>query len=363
MKKVCISPFTRKEYSILSDLSDKYSIEALIAPKGIGIAGQDISILRNELQVGLSFTNSIREGIERAEVVIISQVPTGKKGLYNFAKKSLDCAVNLGKEIWCFLEISKEEENQILVKYEKLETQCKFIHTATDTLSKYSGSLGIKKFNVPVFFVSEMTRDCDGYDIFLKLAKALTKDHLNVLAISSDCYNELFGYEFVDFNSSDKLGDQVFRINKVVYDLYEKKDPDVILIRFPNPLMQYDDRNLFDCGVTAYTLTQAVPGDGCIACSLYDKGYAEFWNEYSELIEYRFGLHVIGVHVSRKMVDPMIILDSDIICLPEGGQKSNAVKDGFGQQGLLYNLFDANEFARFYKEFKKEYLSLPYGVI
>lgn len=208
-----------------------------------------------------------------------------------------------------------------------------------------------------------MTRDCDGYDIFLKLTKALRKDHINVLAISSDCYNELLGCEFVDFNSPDKLEDQVFRINRIVYDLYEKREPDVVLVRFPNPLMRYDDRNLFDCGITAFALTQAIPGDGCIMCSLYDKGYDKFWREYSKLIEYRFGLRVIAVHISRQIVDPMTILDSDIIHLPQEERKSYVLKNGIQQQSMLYDLLNAHDFVQFYKEFIKEYISIPYGVI
>ena len=362
MKRISISPFTRTEYSILSSLSDKYRIEALIAPKGIGLSNQDISILRNGPQAGLSFTNSIKEGIERADVVIVSRVSVGKKELYSFAKKSLEYALKLGKEIWCFLELSREEE-YILEKNARFDAKCKFIHARENVLSQYSGSLEIRKLNIPVFYISEMTRDCDGYDIFLKLTKALRKDHINVLAISSDCYNELLGCEFVDFNSPDKLEDQVFRINRIVYDLYEKREPDVVLVRFPNPLMRYDDRNLFDCGITAFALTQAIPGDGCIMCSLYDKGYDKFWREYSKLIEYRFGLRVIAVHISRQIVDPMTILDSDIIHLPQEERKSYVLKNGIQQQSMLYDLLNAHDFVQFYKEFIKEYISIPYGVI
>lgn len=41
MKKICIVPFTKNEYSLIEFLPPEYVITSLITPMGIGIEGQD----------------------------------------------------------------------------------------------------------------------------------------------------------------------------------------------------------------------------------------------------------------------------------------------------------------------------------
>ena len=54
MKKICIVPFTKNEYSLIEFLPPEYVITSLITPMGIGIEGQDmISYNRCRLLPGL----------------------------------------------------------------------------------------------------------------------------------------------------------------------------------------------------------------------------------------------------------------------------------------------------------------------
>ena len=74
MKKLCIVPFTIWEFPLLNYLKSVYSIYALISPKGIGLEGQDISILRNDYPTGYKFMNEVEDGIHNSEVIIIPKV-------------------------------------------------------------------------------------------------------------------------------------------------------------------------------------------------------------------------------------------------------------------------------------------------
>lgn len=51
MKKICIVPFTKNEYSLIEFLPPEYVITSLITPMGIGIEGQDISVMRNSSDI------------------------------------------------------------------------------------------------------------------------------------------------------------------------------------------------------------------------------------------------------------------------------------------------------------------------
>lgn len=55
MNKLCIIPFTREEFPLLSSAKKKYSITSLVTPPGFGVADQDVSVIRNCSPVGYFF--------------------------------------------------------------------------------------------------------------------------------------------------------------------------------------------------------------------------------------------------------------------------------------------------------------------
>lgn len=101
MNRICIVPFTKKEYPLINNLLKIYSSIFFVSPKGISLSGEDISILKNTYKSGYEFSNSISDGIENSDVVLITEVKKEHKLLYSFAIQALQVAIDAGKEIVC----------------------------------------------------------------------------------------------------------------------------------------------------------------------------------------------------------------------------------------------------------------------
>lgn len=108
-KKLCIAPFTEEIYPLIDYLKNIYIIEALAAPMGIGVEGEDVSVLRNTKSTGFCFTNLLEKAIYRSDVVIIPNISKVQKSLRRYAWDALQLSAQNGKEILCFLELSDLE--------------------------------------------------------------------------------------------------------------------------------------------------------------------------------------------------------------------------------------------------------------
>ena len=364
MKKISIAPFTIREYSLIEHLESRYSIHSLISPKGIGLENQDISILKNESKKGYRFTNSIESGIKGADIVIISEVSKKDFSLYQFAIAALTYAVELGKEIYCFLDLNNADTqlDDIVRDCEMSNAKCHFYSGSIHISEKLLGNLELYKFNVPVLYVHEMVPNCDGYYVFLKLALQFRNAGKRVLAISEDKYNSLFGLTYANLDSRSYLSEQVFHLNRLVYNLYKASYPNIILIRLSNPILKYDDKNFFDCGLMAYAMAQAVPGDGSVYCSLSGSPGRDFWDGLSDSISAKFGYPILAVHISNCIMDPssndagcVVHLPSDVDQVSIPMYQSRSCK--------FYRLKNQDEFEDAFRMINDEFFNLPYGVI
>lgn len=97
MKKICIVPFTKNEYSLIEFLPPEYVITSLITPMGIGIEGQDISVMRNSSDIGYQFTNSITNGINNADTIIVANIEITEKSCTNMHFRRYLWLLNLEK--------------------------------------------------------------------------------------------------------------------------------------------------------------------------------------------------------------------------------------------------------------------------
>lgn len=363
MKKMCIAPFSGKEFSLLNSLKSSYEISALVSPPGIGREGEDVSVLRNETQTGIAFCNSIERGIEAADVVLISDVSPAKTALYKFACDALQASIAAGKEILCFLELSEEVRNSVLVKCSDFHAGCKFF-LAPETIEYKAGEyLRLAAFNAPIFFVSELVPGCGGYDVFLNIAKQFRDLGKRVLAVSEDRYNQLFGYHYISFYSETNAKDKVFEINQQFLKLAKEVKPDVILVKLPYPVLPYDEKHLFDCGVFAYMISQALACSGCILCSPAQCLPASTWAEIGEIIQSRFRFPLLGIHISNQIIDASGNTDLALIHIPSSEVKPeiDALNDIDGCDA--YQLLESDEVNKLCRKLIEDFLNLPYGVI
>lgn len=362
MKKICIVPVTVDVYPIINFLQDIYTIEALVAPEGIGIDGKDISILRNRNPTGYCFTNSLNAAINRSDVVLISDVSKKQCALYVYAYNALQEAVKCGKEVLCYLNLTSDQKEKILYSCSISGAECQFFHSSNEDLKKYPDEFTLCRINIPVIYIGELIPDCDSYDVFLGLAHQLKKGGRNVLAISEDPYNSLFGFYTMNFSSKLEVKNQIYRINQTISSLVNEKHPDMILLRFPLPMIGYDEANPFDCGGMAFIISQALKGDGCIVCSQANAFPQNTWNEINDLFQKKYGYPIIGIHRSNKLIDITSgnILSTIFIPVSEVYCKGDFKND---YDFPVCYLLDMENCSNFCDTINKKYFDLPYGII
>lgn len=363
-EKMCIVPFTKAEYSLIPLLEKRYEISALIAPLGIGVEGQDIAVLQNREKTNYRFSNMLEKGISESDIVIVSDIPKDNKSLYAFMTRALRYAAENGKVINCFSTLSSEVIASI-------DEACRIsgghlnLFSKTETPAEYSEYMSLFSFPIPVLYVAEMIPGCDGYSVFLSLANEFQKDGKKVLAISDDIYNCLLGYEAISWDCDIPLEKKCLAINNMVRDLYQKKKPDVILIRLPFPMYKFDNKKVFDFGLSAYCITAAIPGDGCIMCSLFGFSQFQFWQDLNSGISSKFGFPIEAIHYSNKILDTSLIAEETLVCIPIS-EVAIALEDVRKQNDFsipIYDLLNHIDMNAFYNHFKAENFDMKYGVI
>lgn len=364
MEKLCIAPFTKAEYPLIPLLEKRYEISALIAPLGIGIEGQDIAVLHNRAKTNFKFSNIIENGLCESDIVIISDIPKKNESLYAFMTKALRLAAEKGKIIHCFSALSSEaitsinEICRVSGGHLNLFSEPKITVKNLEYMSLFT-------FPIPVLYVAEMIPGCDGYSVFLSLAERFQEEGKSILAISDDKYNTLLGYESVCWNNDIPLEKKCFAINNMVYDLYQQKKPDMILIKLPLPMYKFDNKKVFDLGLTAHCVTASIPGDGCIICSLFGFSQFAFWQKMNSGISSKFGFPIEAIHYSNKILDSKLTSQENLVCIPST-ETAVVIGDirGRGDFSIpVYDLLDQTDINSFCKKFVLESFDMKYGVI
>lgn len=348
---------------LLEFLKRKYIIEALVSPKGIGFDGEDISVLNNCEKTGLSFSNQVISSIERSDTIIVTDITEGMNSLRSFAFTGLRCAVDKGKDVYCFLNLDIEEKREL----ERLRdiSGGNLVIISTDGFNKYDDikARNLFDFNAPVLYICEEVPECDGYAVFLRLAQIIQSKGKRVLAISNDRYNKVLSHVYVNFDVNTTISKQLFRFNFIVHELEYKYHPDIILIKLPYPLMRFNEDNVFDCGVSAYLTSQAVPGEGCIYCTHAMPLPEEFWRTYTDGVLVKYGYPLLAVHVSNRMIDSTGDESLGVIRIPKQ-EVENRVKDIKNSAHLpFFYLLNDDQIEELGDLIISEFIDIPYGVI
>lgn len=363
MKKLCIVPFTAREIPLLDLLKKQYSIESLVSPKGIGLDGEDVSVLINCQKIGSSITNEVNQSIKRCDTVIVTEVEKEMMSFRTYALTALRCAIDEGKEVYCYLDLEDNEKKEM----EQLckDSGAKLIINSDNEIEAFEDeeNLNLFKFETPILYFCEEVPDCDGYSVFLKLTQQLQDRGKSVLAVSSDRYNELIGQKYLNFDAKASITSQLYRINFFVHDLEQRNHPDIIFIKLPYPLMRYNDENVFDCGVSAFLTAQAVPGDGCIYCSHAAPLTVDVWDTYSRSILTKFGYPIVAVHISNRLIDNSGNDSLGVVRIPQ--QEILKRLDGLKYSTTIpfYHLLINEQIEELGEYIISEFLDLPYGVI
>lgn len=361
MKKLCIVPFTRTEYSLL-DAIDKnvYEIVALVSPMGIGLEKNDVCILRNESPSGYEFSNNVESSLDAGDTIIISNVDKNMKVMFTFAFDALVSSAKKGKEILCFLELDDSQRSIIESLCEIHNSVIRYFSPKINEL-EYENNIQLLSWDIPIFAVGEMLPDCDSFDVFLDIVKLFESEGKRVLGFSENPYTMFLGYTCIKFDAPNLLNNQVTRINSLFSQFIDECRPDVIVIHLPKPFMRYNDTNCFDNGLINFAISQAIKIDGCVLCGYSGLPVRGFWKDYMSEIEHKYGYPIMMVHISNRTVDSTSASGISPLRLPLSvvSEELDQLRENetcYFYNHKLSNVENCNELF-------EEYFDLPFGVI
>lgn len=364
MRKVCLVPFTKNEYPLAKVLQKHYAVEALVVPHGIGKTGEDIAVLLFRENVGIHVTNDVSTGICESDIIIVSSVNKTDSSLYQYAYSALYRAISFGKKVYSFLSISENERTEIEVLRKRTGAECVFMNDVKFNTMVQRYENRFHKFPVPVLYVLELFPDCDSYEVFINLTEEFKKKGFRVLAISDDKYNLLLneGYAYLDFDLPTKLSEYPHWVNQAANNLYKEWYPNIMIVRVSVPILEFDEKAPFDLGVSTYAITQSIPGDACVLCIPMRKDYESFSNWVNRTIEERYGLPVMGIHMSNCLIDRTGDSVSATVRVPHQ-EVEKVLSDVVSITPKAYQLYKEKQVSEFVDLFVSSNMKLEYGVI
>ena len=279
-------------------------------------------------------------------------------GIEENAFQALLMAVKLGKDIICFLPLNDDEKEVIRKMCECFGGMCQFIKPLTPSHVDKDAKVQLYNFHVPVIYISEMYTNCGGYEALIRIAEAIRCKGYKPLVLSNNPYNILLKYHSINFNDVTSLENSVVEINQAVYLLSCKVNPDIIIVHLPNPVMQYNRQNRFDCGVLSHVISQAVPGNGYLYCSLKTKDF-RFLKAITDTIEKKLDCPLIGVWIGNQILDPASSSGTSLVNLPADNISIQSQTDSLSIYNA-YSIIDQNSLVSCIID---NFLNLSYGVI
>ena len=340
---------------------DFYRIHSIDADRAvIGFYGGEPFLNFDLIKKAVEYAEIVFEGkeINNADTIIVTNIEITEKKLYEYAFQALLMAVKLGKDIICFLPLNDDEKEVIRKMCECFGGMCQFIKPLTPSHVDKDAKVQLYNFHVPVIYISEMYTNCGGYEALIRIAEAIRCKGYKPLVLSNNPYNILLKYHSINFNDVTSLENSVVEINQAVYLLSCKVNPDIIIVHLPNPVMQYNRQNRFDCGVLSHVISQAVPGNGYLYCSLKTKDF-RFLKAITDTIEKKLDCPLIGVWIGNQILDPASSSGTSLVNLPADNISIQSQTDSLSIYNA-YSIIDQNSLVSCIID---NFLNLSYGVI
>jgi uncharacterized protein len=143
----------------------------------------------------------------------------------------------------------------------------------------FSRDARIHEVRTPVVFVLSSTENCNQSYIESALCSELRNREYDVLLISEQKDSVVLGqYPIPDFmfQGTYSENEKIIALNRYIWGLERKHQPEIIVISIPGAAMPYDVRHSSDFGVLAYEFSEAVPPDFAVLsspCMPYEIGY------------------------------------------------------------------------------------------
>ena len=177
-------------------------------------------------------------------------------------------------------------------------------YSNTDLISTSMSHSKLSEINTPIVLVCGLLPDINKFDVQLMVISKLEKLGKKVSFIGSKKYLELIGWhsypeEYINTSSADN----VYRLNKLIYDINNTECPDIFVMGLPGGVMAYSDSLPNDFGINAYTFFNAIQPDYIILCLPNTNITSEYLNLLQNLFKYRFNTYIQTFLISNRSVD------------------------------------------------------------
>ena len=361
MKKVCIVPFTSKEWPIVTSLDKTYIVVSVVSPNGIGIGNNDIGILKNRCGMNIYGSTDIKNGFSKCDTVIISKC---SDDLREFAIEALEAAVENKKDILCFLNLSVSEGE----KYSRIckDLNIKFITFDLMNITSIDATnYKFKKINIPVLYIGEMVENIDGDEIYINTINYYRNKKYKVLGLSENIYTYLYEQVPLKFFSNKDYKQEVIQLNYYVNYMVQEIKPDIIIIQLPKPMIQFSNFIHYDFGISAYMVSNAIPADYLILCTPLGMVNSDLHEIIRDSFLSKFGVEITALHVGNQIVDNSYEnVEGEFEFVYDKLEHSLAFADNLRKNGCDANNYTNKKFLhQLLDEIDSEALKLCYGVI
>lgn len=209
----------------------------------------------------------------------------------------IECAQRLGKPIFYGSSLKELFEAKTANKPEEQSTKQE--ESGVDEVRLY-------EFDSPIIAVFGLGENCGKFECQIQLKHYIEKLGFSALSISSNHLGKLFGMETLPdflFDDSVSFHRKVIELNRFVYSICKKYDPDVVILGVPSGIapISVKDTNFF-CELPLVA-SEALKIDAGIMTLYYQREVNDgYLQQISDYCMHRFGAPIDSYFMSQQMV-------------------------------------------------------------
>lgn len=211
-------------------------------------------------------------------------------------RNCIECAQHLGKSIFYGSSLKGLFEAKTADKPEEQSTKQE--ESGIDEVRLY-------EFDSPIIAVFGMGENCGKFECQIQLKHYIDKLGFSALSISSNHLGKFFGMETLPdllFDDSVSFHRKVIELNRFVYSLCKKYDPDVVILGVPSGIapISVKDTNFF-CELPL-VVSEALKIDAGIMTLYYQREVNDgYLQQISDYCMHRFGAPIDSYFMSQQM--------------------------------------------------------------
>ena len=302
IKKTIVYPYSRSFAAYLRHINCNklYNVTEAVIPGRWWKDNEDAGGIDGGEKIGIPIRYGFEDCLNQCDTVIwASYEYYDNKAFYDTVLSKIEKALELGKNIVCFEELTKKELQ--LFKEKAAANNCLFIYKENE---KYPGSDdgAQKPIDVPIITVTGLTEECSKFDTELNVYRALSAKGYRVLLISSKTNANLLNiYSFPSFMFSPKRSEmgKMRLLRSYIAHLQQKVSPDVIVLGVPGGLLPFYDQYDMHYGIIAYEVFSVLKTDYNVVNVWCDVLDSLIIDKIPDICRYRYGMNVNAIGVSN----------------------------------------------------------------